>query len=623
MNRKLKLSIILGTFLVGIFALGMTQPVSAAREGAAWYYDNFTAEQRLHVRTAIDYAIPRDQIIDSVLQGLGYKIASPVEANDGAYDPTITARDFNLTKALDHMEAAFGYRYNDSADNDEDRLGYFSMVILAPTSRDDRMEWAALTTKTLQEIGIDVTLKYANWNIAVPRVFDRPTEGTQGFDYEHGGYDAFFIGWTGSPASDVTQWFYEKNFIPYGTNLGYYVDPVCEEILDRTVQALELQDRLDALSEFQQYFKDNLPYYIVLQLADLWAKDPDLKGVTYSFDYPNYRNWTHTDPTTDVVTVMTPGDFIDMNPLQAGSYYDNLAVGDVYEGLISRTSKDANIYKGMLAEKWTTSEDKLTWEFTLRDGIKFSNGDLLTVDDVVFTYQSYLDPATNCYGATSLATYLNATNVIKINETSVRFIMNKFYAYQEGNFALPILDETQMEGLTGPEWKTDAATNTEFAPRGTGPYMMDEDNTEIGVGKVTLIENPHYDLTIARGDSDWNNADLIPTIKVELVTSAATAVSMLKSGALNIIDSNVALQPFINEINTTGVTDGWGEITQVLGWGHQGFYINQFNPIWGNNPGDPREMYPEDYTDDAPFDLVAVFFGLLMLASIQMIRKRK
>jgi ABC-type transport system substrate-binding protein len=614
MKKNLKISIILGVFIIGVFALSMAKPVTADRKDAAWYYDNFTPEQRKHVRIAMDYAIPRDQVIDSVLQGLGRKIASPVEANDGAYDPTVVARDFNITKALDHMEEAFGYRYNDSAEDDEDRLGYFSMVIMAPTSRDDRMEWAALTTKTFQEIGIDVTLKYANWNIAVPRVFDRPTEGTQGFDYAHGGYDGFFIGWTGGPESDVSQWFYEYNFIPYGTNLGYIDDDEVEAILDTALQDPDPAERLDAFKEFQQWFKDELPYFIMLQLDDLWAKDPDLGGVSFSFDYPNYQNWTHPD---DVVTVMTPGDFIDMNPLQAGSYYDWLAFTDIHEPLIARTSKDANTYHGVLAESWSSSADQLVWTFNLRSGLKWSDGTDLTIDDVIFTYEKFIDPATNCYGGTSMAAYLNASNIVKVNDTAVEFTMNKFYAYMEGLIGtLPILQEAQMSGLTGPQWKTDAATNTEYTPIGSGPYMMDEDNTNIAEGKVTLIQNPQY---TSRGTyPDFNNADRIETIKVELYTSAASAVAALSSGALNIIDSNVALQPFRDEINASV----WGEIWQVPGWGHQGFYVNQFNPIWGMNPGDPREMYPEDYAE-TPFDLTAVFFGLLMLVSIQVIRRRK
>jgi ABC-type transport system substrate-binding protein len=517
------------------------------------------------------------------------------------------------------MEEAFGYRYNDSAEDDEDRLGYFSMVIMAPTSRDDRMEWAALTTKVFQEIGIDVTLKYANWNIAVPRVFDRPTEGTQGFDYAHGGYDGFFIGWTGAPTSNVAQWFYEYNFIPYGTNLGYIDNDEVEGILDECLKDRDPAVRDAAFKEFQQWFKDELPYFIVLQLDDLWAKDPDLNGVSFSFDYPNYQNWTHT--TDDVVTVMTPGDFIDLNPHQIGSYYDWLATGasSMHETLIATVAGEGGKYYGQLAESWSYSEDQLVWEFKLRDGLEFSDGSACTIDDVIFSYDKFLDPEVNAYGGTSMATYLNRSSIEKINDTSVRFTMNEFYVYAEGlmGAGAAILSEAELGDLTGPQWKTDAATNTEYAPLGTGRYMMDKPNTNIAEGKSSLVLNPYYD-NVTRGHPDWQNADPIPTIKVELYTSAASAVAALSSGALNIIDSNVALQPFRSEINAST----WGEITQVPGWGHQGFYVNQFNPIWGMNPGDPREMYPEDYAQ-TPFDLTAVFFGLLMLVSIQVIRRRK
>ncbi len=40
---------------------------------ALWYYDNFTPEQRLNVRKAIDYAIPRDLIIENSYQLIGIK----------------------------------------------------------------------------------------------------------------------------------------------------------------------------------------------------------------------------------------------------------------------------------------------------------------------------------------------------------------------------------------------------------------------------------------------------------------------------------------------------------------------------------------------------------------------
>ena len=211
---------------------------------------------------------------------------------------------------------------------------------------------------------------------------------------------------------------------------------------------------------------------------------------------------------------MTPGDFIDMNPLQAGSYYDSLAVSDVYESLIGRFGDDANTYYGQIAESWTTSTDQLAWTFSIRDGLKWSDGTDVRIDDVIFTYQKYLDPETICYGATSLAEYLNASNVVKVNDTAVEFLLNKFYAYSDSHFTIPILQKAQMEALTGPEWKTDAATNTEYAPIGSGPYMMDEANTNIAEGHVTLVANPYY--TNTRGHENWNNPNRIPTITVDL-----------------------------------------------------------------------------------------------------------
>src|SRR3954467_9015662 len=44
-----------------------------------------------------------------------------------------------------------------------------------------------------------------------------------------------------------------------------------------------------------------------------------------------------------------------------------------------------------LATHWESSPDAKTWTFTIRTGAKFHNGDPVTIDDVIFSYQKIMD----------------------------------------------------------------------------------------------------------------------------------------------------------------------------------------------------------------------------------------
>ena len=51
-----------------------------------------------------------------------------------------------------------------------------------------------------------------------------------------------------------------------------------------------------------------------------------------------------------------------------------------------------NLMTPSLAESWTVSDDQRVYEFKLREGLKFHNGDPFTAEDVKFTFLRYKSP---------------------------------------------------------------------------------------------------------------------------------------------------------------------------------------------------------------------------------------
>ncbi|HNZ63237.1 MAG TPA: ABC transporter substrate-binding protein [Bacillota bacterium] len=77
------------------------------------------------------------------------------------------------------------------------------------------------------------------------------------------------------------------------------------------------------------------------------------------------------------------------NPIMSSNVYDAYVCDLIFEALV-QLDKEGN-YIPMLAT-WEVSEDKKTYTFTLKDGIKFSDGTPLTAEDVAFTYRTIADP---------------------------------------------------------------------------------------------------------------------------------------------------------------------------------------------------------------------------------------
>jgi oligopeptide transport system substrate-binding protein len=79
-----------------------------------------------------------------------------------------------------------------------------------------------------------------------------------------------------------------------------------------------------------------------------------------------------------------------LDPAMTQDNVSGTVLNAIMEGL-TLVDKNGKAMPGM-AEKWTISDDNLTYTFTLRDGIKWSTGDPVTAADFEFAWKRLLDP---------------------------------------------------------------------------------------------------------------------------------------------------------------------------------------------------------------------------------------
>lgn len=157
----------------------------------------------------------------------------------------------------------------------------------------------------------------------------------------------------------------------------------------------------------------------------------------------------------------------------------------LYSGLAGRNARGASTLD--LAKEYKLSDDEKTYTFTIRDGVKWSDGKPVTADDVVFTINSIKDDK---YLSPLRTAWLNI-GIKKIDDSTVQFQLDKPYASFLTLAAVGILPKHIWEKVP-PANINLADANTQ--PIGTGPYVFKSFvKDKAGVIKsYTLDRNENY-----------------------------------------------------------------------------------------------------------------------------------
>ena len=107
-------------------------------------------------------------------------------------------------------------------------------------------------------------------------------------------------------------------------------------------------------------------------------------------------------------------DIRSLDPHVATDSNSGLVIASLHEGLVTLNPYDLSIEPG-LAESWEVSEDGKIYRFHIRDNAKWSDGTAVTIDDIYWTFQRYLNPKMGNPWAFMLFPVVNAEEYLKGN----------------------------------------------------------------------------------------------------------------------------------------------------------------------------------------------------------------
>src|SRR5713101_1164045 len=165
-----------------------------------------------------------------------------------------------------------------------------------------------------------------------------------------------------------------------------------------------------------------------------------------------------------------------------------------------------------LAQSWTESPDGLVYEFKLRQGLRFHNGDPCTAEDVKFSFECYRGT-----GATELHDKVMRVEIV--DPLTVRFHLKALWP----DFMTFYGTTATAAGIVVPKKYMTQVGDDGFKkhPIGAGPYKFVSHKPGV---EVVLEANPGY----------WRRVPIIKTLVMKSVPDANTRAVMLKSGEADI-----------------------------------------------------------------------------------------
>lgn len=223
------------------------------------------------------------------------------------------------------------------------------------------------------------------------------------------------------------------------------------------------------------------------------------------------------------LVIASPNDPMGLDPATVTDNESFKVTVNIYENLVKYDTKGNNIIPA-LAEDWSMSEDGLVWQFKIRKGVHFHNGELLDAEAVAFNFTRWMDENSTYH--TGNFSYWNMSfggfpgivkQVTALSSNTLEIRLSKPYSPFLSTLTMPAFAIASPEAIKG--------FNEELRkhPVGTGPYIFEKWEKD---STVTIRKNDNY----------WGEKARIDKVKFIAVESKPERLRLLREGKVHVID---------------------------------------------------------------------------------------
>lgn len=205
------------------------------------------------------------------------------------------------------------------------------------------------------------------------------------------------------------------------------------------------------------------------------------------------------------------------------------------------------------------SDDGLTYTFTLREGITFHNGKPLTSKEVVWSWERYVNPATEwrCLNDVTSKTGLNVEKVTAVDELTVEMKLSRPNALFLDTLARPDCGGTAI--LHPDSLNADGGWN---APVGTGPFTLKEWRRGQYISLAKYAD--YQSLPGERDGLTGGKRPLVDEVQFVFVTDPSVVKAGLISGAIDAAQIAVTDTPEIKAASNLNLIEAQSSVRLAL-----------------------------------------------------------